>query len=666
MAIYYVSTSGSDTNNGTTTGTSWQTLAKVNATTFAPGDQILFNRGDTFYGTLSIKGFGAAGSPITFGAYGTGANPVITGFTTVTAWTNLGSNIWESTNAVSTLATCTMVVINGVNTPMGRYPNLSAVNGGYLTFQSHSGTTSITSSSLTGTPNWTGAEAVIRTSNYTFEKSIISSQSGGTLTFATALSGTLTDGFGFFIQNDSRTLDQQNEWYFNPTTKKIQVYSTTQPTDVKVASVSNLVEFAKLSYNYSLCAYINIENLSLIGSNDNTVQGYPSLVSGHTLHDTNIKNCTISFSGLHGISVQSDPVLIDGNTISETNGAAVLLYNSGNVVVTNNIISNCSLTKGVGSNYADCAILVSQATTADIEYNKITNCGFNGISFDGSSTMLIKYNYIYNFNKKAFDGGAITTGNSNIYGCKIIGNICINGHNDGYGTIENGVGLIAGIYLDDSSANLEVSNNTVANCDWIGLYLHNSSNNNIHDNIFYNNGYTQLRMIDDQNAALTQYNLINHNQFISKSPTQLVAVFSSIYDNLTSVFGTYNYNYYARPIDDNITISTNQPSTGTVQRNLSGWQSYIGQDVNSTKSPFSITDVNDLRFEYNETSAPKTVTLSYPMVDMKGVKYLSSVILQPYTSVVLLKDPNPPVFLRPVMGINGKLYIDSNGKIIGK
>ena len=107
----------------------------------------MFKRGDTFYGSLTIKNSGSSGNPITFSAYGTGAKPVITGFTAVTAWTNKGGNIWESTNAVSTLSTCNMVVVNGVNTPMGRYPNSDAAKSGYLPFQSHSGTTSITSSS---------------------------------------------------------------------------------------------------------------------------------------------------------------------------------------------------------------------------------------------------------------------------------------------------------------------------------------------------------------------------------------------------------------------------------------------------------------------------------------------------------------------------------------
>jgi hypothetical protein len=78
--IYYVdSAGGSDANNGTSTSTPWQTLAKVNATTFAAGDQILFKAGSSWTGTtkLNPKGSGTAGNPIKIDLYGTGAKPII-------------------------------------------------------------------------------------------------------------------------------------------------------------------------------------------------------------------------------------------------------------------------------------------------------------------------------------------------------------------------------------------------------------------------------------------------------------------------------------------------------------------------------------------------------------------------------------------------------------
>ncbi|HEY5122158.1 MAG TPA: hypothetical protein VIK14_00325, partial [Ignavibacteria bacterium] len=76
---YYIKSSGNDTNNGTSPSTPWRTIAKINSafSIMNPGDRILFNQGDTFYGQLKITKSGAAGNPIVIGAYGTGAKPVI-------------------------------------------------------------------------------------------------------------------------------------------------------------------------------------------------------------------------------------------------------------------------------------------------------------------------------------------------------------------------------------------------------------------------------------------------------------------------------------------------------------------------------------------------------------------------------------------------------------
>ena len=81
-ATYYVAAAGSDANSGTDALHPWQTIAKINGATFSAGDSILFNRGDVWYGTsLNAPSSGSSGSPITFGAYGSGANPLIKGST---------------------------------------------------------------------------------------------------------------------------------------------------------------------------------------------------------------------------------------------------------------------------------------------------------------------------------------------------------------------------------------------------------------------------------------------------------------------------------------------------------------------------------------------------------------------------------------------------------
>lgn len=76
--IYYVdSENGNDTNNGTSEGTAFQTIEKINSIEFQPGDQILFKWGGTWTGALMPKGSGEEGNPITIGSYGEGPKPVL-------------------------------------------------------------------------------------------------------------------------------------------------------------------------------------------------------------------------------------------------------------------------------------------------------------------------------------------------------------------------------------------------------------------------------------------------------------------------------------------------------------------------------------------------------------------------------------------------------------
>ncbi len=85
-ATYYVDCSGSDSNNGTSPASAWQTLAKVNASSFNPGDSILLKSGCQWRQTLAVPSGGSAGNPVTFSYYGGGALPVINGADVQTGW----------------------------------------------------------------------------------------------------------------------------------------------------------------------------------------------------------------------------------------------------------------------------------------------------------------------------------------------------------------------------------------------------------------------------------------------------------------------------------------------------------------------------------------------------------------------------------------------------
>ena len=77
-ATFYVdSKMGSDNNDGLSESKPFKSLSKVSSRFFQEGDKILFKRGRTYNGTVTIRGYGTASNPITVGTYGSGDLPKI-------------------------------------------------------------------------------------------------------------------------------------------------------------------------------------------------------------------------------------------------------------------------------------------------------------------------------------------------------------------------------------------------------------------------------------------------------------------------------------------------------------------------------------------------------------------------------------------------------------
>jgi hypothetical protein len=621
---YYVSNSGSDSNSGLLTSAPWKTTSKVSSFTgFVAGDQVLFNRGEIFYGSITINNSGTSGSPITFGAYGTGAKPIITGLTTVSGWTNLGANIWESASPVSSLSSVSVVVVNGVNTAMGRYPNT-----GYFTYQSHSGNSSITSSSLTGTTNWTGASVVLRVLRDLSDKGTIISQSGGTLTYS-GNSYTPQDGYGFFIQNDVRTLDAQNEWYYNPSTKKIRIYSTSTPTNVQVSSVNNLINDVNRTY-------ISVDNIDFRGSNLSAL--YFSSASNAT-----ITNCNISFAGIDGFQGDGTTAFVDieNNTISNCNNSGIAAYatNNSNFTIKGNTVTRSGMFMGSRQLSAHGSIQ-SNGNGSLVQYNTVDSSGYTGILFIGTGSQ-VRNNFVNHSCLVLDDGGGIYTNGTGTN--KIIdGNIVLNTIGNAEGT-NNPDMYGQGIYCDDGSSTYTVSNNTSAGNSSAGYLFHNANTITMRNNTAYDNkGLGFLRgaiMIEgDAGRGAVRNFSIKNNIFFAKDATQ----FSFFYYNTISqsdvkLFGIADSNYYARPLDDNNMLRTFVPPT-TTYYNVSGWSTFTAQDIHSKQSPKTTTTVSDLRFEYNATNSNKTITLDGNYIDAKNVSYNGTITLAPYSSAVLIRN----------------------------
>lgn len=114
---YYVDPAGSDAADGLTTGTAWQTLSKVNGFSFSAGDRVLFKRGSTYRGATSPM-IQVSSSNVTFGDYGTGAKPIISGGDLVTGWSLASGSTYQATRASmpSSLPVVITFTVGGVTT----------------------------------------------------------------------------------------------------------------------------------------------------------------------------------------------------------------------------------------------------------------------------------------------------------------------------------------------------------------------------------------------------------------------------------------------------------------------------------------------------------------------------------------------------------------------
>ncbi len=420
---YYISSSGDDNNNtGLAPGSPWKTIAKVNTITFKAGDRILFNRGDTFYGTLKLTRPGTAVSPIIVGAYGTVAgNPRLTGFINITSWTNEGNGIYSTVlNSVPRLE---MVLVDGKQYWMGQYPSI-----GFLTYESYNDNLSITDNTLSSTPDWTGAEIYIRKNLYTTNRAIITNHTNQTLTYSEIIQGNdeaLVNNYGYIIQNDIKTLKDFGDWCFRDS--KFYIYFGSEVPgnhNVQVANLDDLIDIVGGNY-------VTIENLHLLGSNKRCI----NLLSVRYL---NINNCKIEYAGSEGLVLRwystSSNITVSNSEFRKINGNAVDV-SADRFVFTNNIIDSIGLVRGACYASGNGSGIFGIIDNGLIQYNEIRNTGHHGIYPYGSYFQIIN-NYIHDVVLEYLDAGAIyiTHDGATYPGQVIKNNIIINSVGDNWGT----------------------------------------------------------------------------------------------------------------------------------------------------------------------------------------------------------------------------------------
>lgn len=586
-ARYYFSSSGDDSRTAAQAqnpDTPWRTINKLNAVmrSLQPGDEVLFKRGDVFVGTIEVSRAGNPGRPLVFGAYGSGPKPIITSLVTVTNWTHVGGGVYESHHS-SLPSSLNVVLLNDSAQEMGRFPNSDAPNNGYLTFNATNGHNNITADGLNG--NWSGGEIVIRKSHFTIDSYPILSHLGKIISFSKS-NDTYNPqkGFGYFIQGHPNTLDKQGEWYYNRLSKKLRVhFGSASPASarVEVATLDHLVKNARGVGD------VLFDNIHFKGANEDIF---------HIFYSKNfhIRDCDLEYAGDNGVFGQeASHITIERSRFNDINSNGINLHNNTpNATIKDNTIHNINIIPGLGKNGVGSGYGITTGSDNNvIENNELKNIGYIGIRFGGNSSV-VKNNFIDNFCLIKDDGAGIYTwvgaANRNYHGRKIIGNIILNGVGAIEGTPTT-ASQVEGIYLDDNVSGVEIADNVVAHMVGKGMYIHNTRDVTVRNNVLYNNEI-QFRMSHDYLGHAIRNVTVVDNVFFSKHIDQITSSIGTVKNDIREM-GSFDRNHYVRPFEDIQTIAAQKNENGnriSQVLDLAAWREGYGKDNGSKTSPVTI------------------------------------------------------------------------------
>lgn len=572
-ATYYVKNSGGS-GTGLSDAVAWN-FTKLNAMagSLQSGDVVRFNRGEIFSGALTI-----ASSGIIFDVYGTGANPTISGLSTLSSWTLSSGNIYYASLDVPML---NMVTVDGVIQKMGRYPNT-----GYLSYTSHSGNNSITGTSVSAIPfNPANAELVVRKSRWITDRHSISSRTSNTLNitannyYGNNSAYQPVDGNGYFIQNSLGALDQEGEWYYDTTANRLYMHfgsGTPSGRVVKAASVTRnlyINYWSNLTFNNIDFEGANIDGAYIIGTSN-----------------INFNYCRFTNQGGNGIYlIGVTDVSILGGSISNVLNNGIWCEDNGLRITVDGVnTNNTGVIAGAGRSGegAQEGIQISGNST------KISNCtvinsGYNGIAFTGTKP-LVEKNTVNTFCLVKDDGGGIYSHASD---SGTIQNNTILNAIGAFAGVESyyyeAYGKAAGIYLDNgtSAHHATVEANNVMNGEWIGIFLNDNGASKIRNNTVTNfqNG---LHLTDYTNANMRNL-VVTGNRFISSTSTQIPLYIHMFFNDSPNLLGTFTGNVYSRPGSNNVIIINREYSGGSGENtfSLSLWKSTYGLDLGSFANP---------------------------------------------------------------------------------
>ncbi len=655
--IYYVSNEGDDNNNGLSKDHPVQTLKKA-AESVLPGDVIMLRRGDIFResveikpGNISICAYGEQDKPL----------PVVSGAIPIEGFSHFRDGIYVAEIDF----TPGYLFFENKLLSIARYPNDGWLRTRYWEdskIPHHADPEQLAqANTMISCPElqeyahnkedfWIGANIRWRHHSWWFEtREIIDYESSGRLflndrssIFMNPHPGTVK-GWGFYLDNKLELLDTPGEWYFDKEKKRIyifppegkdpnefQVEASVRSTGIQISD--GVVHHIKFQHQQdigleiggvSVVQYCDFEGIGRDAKPSEGGDGGAALLAKRDVQKARISYNSFRDNFNKGIFWLQDPNDSTSSTIERNN-----LENSG-------VIAGYG---GSGPWHA-VAILIASGKNVHVQYNQIQGSGYVGILF-GTDGNYAEYNIIENAMATMNDGGGIYTNCSH---STIRHNIIMNTRggmesSGSWPTIAHGIWPE---FLGEYRENI-IEFNTVIGSGGDGIFLTNNFECIIRNNVCYNNDRFQLLIMGrgDQNKNVSQNHLITGNVLYAASPSQNTLYFDGAND-----YGILKENYFCKPFSDRHI----QEGKGWPQMNqdnhkhftLNEWQKqYSWADTTPKTDPGKLLNGEEehSKIIINQTEQTRTFTLKGQWQNLDGEAISGSLILEPYTSQVLIKD----------------------------
>lgn len=548
---YYVATSGSDSNAGTSLSAPFRTIDKC-ADTAVAGDQCLI-RGGTYRETVTPANSGTSSAPITYAPYN-GESVTVSGADPVTGWTRYSGNVYvadvtlpvsnETSDTTSNTVTpgavsANQVFVNSTMMPEAQYPNPSGDLSRPATATAQSGTGELTVyDSGLPTHDLTGAvEHVVNNRGWTATANIVTSSTSGSFTVRRACwAGNCNDvGSKYYLTggaNGLALLDAATEWWYDGANHKLYLWAPDggAPTGVEAKQRNYAFDLSGRSHtNITGLGIFSATVLTSSTSGNNTLDGLNARYVSHSLtlptdpQDTTGCNIWCSNITNTGIILDGTGNTLRNSVVSGSAGSGVAILGGG-TTVTNNLIRDVDYlggyAPGVGFGFG------GQGT---VTHNTILNSGrfLIGLNPGGtySSKNTISYNNLFNYGIQTRDLGAI-------YVCchAVDGDGTSIDHNLIHDS-ETADRYSTGVYLDDGASGFVEHHNVFWDTGRYGTGLNatGSGSDGTSSNLLYNNtvapgvGYSVNGYLTDATGTEIRNNVWAHGSVIFlKTPPNAV------------------------------------------------------------------------------------------------------------------------------------------------